>query len=218
MDATLPDEDGTAAQPDPPREAGPTRGKLPRVLREGGKPKRVRRSFGPYKFDKTIAREFIKSIKIGCPVQMASACAGVAPSVIYDWIRKGAKKDGPKELQKFRRNYRLARHFAGKQDITTLFKASVQGNIEAAKWRLARRYPKTFGATTKVELTGAAGGPVKVQKVGRDPRQMTTVERRARLAALLAKRAAADAARAAPAASAAAQVAESSTPAEDSQE
>jgi hypothetical protein len=125
---------------------------------------RVRRAFGPYKLDKVTAREFIKNIKIGCPMAMAAGAAGVTVQTIYGWLRKGKGSDAPEELRNFRRNFRLARHFAGQQDVKTLFKASIEGDTDAAKWRLAHRYPKQFGvAATKVELTGAAGGPIETR-------------------------------------------------------
>jgi hypothetical protein len=135
-----------------------------RGRKKGGKDSkpRVRRSFGPYKFDKPTAREFIKNIKLGCPMGMAASCAGIALPTVYKWIEKGKDLRAPEELQRFRKDYEAARDFSGREDVKTLFKASVHGNVQAAQWRLARRYPNDFGEKSKVELTGANGGSVKV--------------------------------------------------------
>ena len=155
----------------PPAAPAPIEGpeKPPRKRpgrKKGGKDSkpRKRRSFGPYKLDKASAKAFISNIKIGCPIQMAAGVAGITCETIYQWIRRGKQSDAPTELKKFRADYLKARHFSGQQDMKTLFKAVVEGNISAAQWRLAKRYPKEFGnESTRVELTGAGGGPIKTE-------------------------------------------------------
>jgi hypothetical protein len=149
---------------------------------------RIRRSFGPYKFDKATAREFIKNIKIGCPVAMAAGAAGVQVKTIYDWLRKGKGAHAPEDMKGFRRNFQLARHFAGKQDVKTLFAASIRGNIEAAKWRLSHRYPRDFSeAAMKLEVSGKQQVDLTSSDRSMSPnRKPTTAEARQELDRILA--------------------------------
>jgi hypothetical protein len=153
----------------PPRRPGRKKGG------HDAKP-RVRRSLGPYKFDNVTAREFLKNIKIGCSVAMAAGVAGVTAETIYVWLRKGKGSKASGSLQKFRRDFTCARHFAGQQDVKTLFAASVRGNVSVAQWRLSRRYPRYFAAPkSKVEFTGAAGGPIETNNRNQ-PVNMTPAE------------------------------------------
>lgn len=146
-----------------------------------GKLKRDRRSFGPYKFEPKAAREIIKSIKIGCWLEVASSCAGVARKTVYNWLRRG-KRGESEDLAKFFREYKRARHLSGRLHVQWVFAAASNGNTEASKWFLERRYPKQFGKREKIEHLGPGGGPMQTA----DVTNMTTGERKARLQELTA--------------------------------
>lgn len=120
---------------------------------------RVRRALGPYKFDAKAAREFLKSIQYGCWTEVAAATAGVSRKTIYNWLRRGKKKETD-QLAKFLADYKAARHLAAKMHIRLLFAAAAKGNTQVSQWFLERRYPAHFGRRDKHELSGPGGKPL----------------------------------------------------------
>lgn len=141
---------------------------------------RVRRSFGPYKFDKKAAKSIIKSLSIGCWMSVAAATAGVSTKTVYTWLRQGARKTMP-ELEQFLKDYKKATAMAARLHMQQIFASAMNGNTKDSKWFLERRYPKRWARTIKTQLTGANGGPVAVKEV------RTSDERRARMLELAKK-------------------------------
>lgn len=124
----------------------------------------------PTKISAEIQAEIVKYIKIGCYVETAVSCVGLAKGTFYDWMQKGQRqKRGPF------RNFYLAVDQAiaesEARDIARLdqlvigvpakydeggkkIREEVPGDWRGIAWRLERRHPKKWGRRDAFKIVG----------------------------------------------------------------
>ena len=99
----------------------------------------------------TVAK-VVQAIELGATYELAAKYAGIAESTFYVWM-----KDHPE--------FSEAVHAGeGKAAIVWLAKIEQAGKDDwrALAWKAERRFPKSYGKSDRVELTGKDGGAVQV--------------------------------------------------------
>ena len=139
--------------------------------KRGPKPKR-KPVGAPSKLTAEIIQQLVSVLQRGAYVETAVAHVGISKTTYYTWTRKGADErkhifDGGKP----RKSYALFLHLldavekamadAELVDLRVISNAAVDGQWQAAAWKLERRNPSRWGRT-RHEITGADGGPIVV--------------------------------------------------------
>lgn len=105
------------------------------------------------KYTPETVDKLTQAIRLGATYQLACDYAGITRETFYQWMKgKADFSDAIKRAE-------------GAASVTWLAKieqAASDGNWQAAAWKLERRYPDQYGRN-RVELTGANGGPVRVE-------------------------------------------------------
>lgn len=135
-----------------------------------------------------IRAAFVASIEKGHSDTSAAGGVGVHPSTIRDWKAQGradleAGLDTP--LAAFVADCARANHARIDRHLAIVENSATEGDAQSSRWLLAAWDREHFGTASKVELTGANGGPVKVDH-GPDLSKLTKAELQA-MDALLAK-------------------------------
>lgn len=130
----------------------------------------------PTKFTPERTDKLIQAIKAGHWRNVACKYAGIAPQTLRNWIAIAQGPDAPDEYVEFLAALEKAEADAEVFDLALIRKAAtgekdedgeytVKPQWQAAAWRLERKNPERWGRrdSTKVELTGADGGPVDVR-------------------------------------------------------
>lgn len=116
----------------------------------------------PSKFTPETVETLLNAIGRGLPFHLAAQAAGVAETTFYAWQAGKFPRNADKELKAgFSEALTRARGLSALQLIETISDASAE-DWRAAAWILERRFPEDFGKT-RVEVTGANGGPVQVE-------------------------------------------------------
>jgi hypothetical protein len=134
------------------------------------------------KFDAEAANKIINYLRAGAFIETAAAAAGIARSTLYEWLRRGRRKHHGAMFE-FAEEAEQAQAMSEVAAIGIIGKAAGSGQWQAAAWHLERKYPARWGRREHLEMTGKDGGPIETHE--RNPRDMTTGERRALLAELL---------------------------------
>ena len=131
---------------------------------------------------------FVASIEAGHSDTSAAGGIGIHPSTIRDWKAQGrqdaeAGLDTP--LAAFVADCARANHARISRHLAVVEKAGLSGDAQSSRWLLAAWDRETFGTASKVALTGADGGAVRVEH-GPDLSKLSKAELKA-MDALLAK-------------------------------
>lgn len=97
-----------------------------------------------------VEKRLLEALGVGAPIRIACGHAGIAESVYYDEVKRNAE---------FAERATRARHQAAIRNLALIQKAAPEDWRAAAKF-LELTFPDDFGR--RIEVTGAAGGPVKV--------------------------------------------------------
>jgi hypothetical protein len=121
-------------------------------------------------------------LRSGSFIETAVAASGVSRSTFFVWMKRGEKA----HMGKFRKFYLDVRKAMADFEIAavnSIRRAGEESSWQASAWLLERKFPDEWGKIERVESTGANGGPIEVAAM-RDPREMTTGEKRRLLAQL----------------------------------
>jgi hypothetical protein len=110
----------------------------------------------PTKFSPEIAAKVIAALAAGNFLETAAAHAGVASSVLRDWIRNG-ERGKTQELADFALAVEKAQADAEVRDVAQIGKAG-QKEWTACAWRLERKFPQRWGRRERVDLGNAEDG------------------------------------------------------------
>lgn len=123
-----------------------------------------------------LEQNLLDYIRIGTPVRVAVASAGVAEKSFYSWMARGLAererlalskgvKENPSELifLQFLQQVERARAEAVTKKIAVIAKSGNDGDWRAAAWWLERQMGEEFGRTDRVEIGGTNGEPIKIQ-------------------------------------------------------
>lgn len=102
-----------------------------------------------------------KLLAAGAPLVHAARASGVSVRAVYDWIEKGAPDDAPEPFASAARQIAEADSKGCLSLLMIVRKAANEGDVEAAKWLLARRFPEHFSGKTAVEVSGPNSGPIE---------------------------------------------------------
>lgn len=86
----------------------------------------------------------LNAIRLGSYMETAAAHAGIAKSTLYDWLRKGARKES-NIYEQFSNAVEKAMADSELRDVQVVDKAAQEGAWKAAAWRLERKFPKRWG-------------------------------------------------------------------------
>ena len=119
-----------------------------------------------------VRAAFYAGIAKGCSLSASAALAGISWSTFREWQARArnAREDGEENV--------FTEFFDGIEEakaqlqesmldvvsgVATNDEAKDADRLRGATWLLERRFPKDFGPTKAVELSGPGGGPVQVQ-------------------------------------------------------
>jgi len=134
-------------------------------------------------FTPEVTHALIAFLRAGSFVETAVAAAGISRSTFFVWMKRGEKA----HMGKFRQFYLDVRKAMADFEVgavNSIREAGANGSWQASAWLLERKFPDEWGKIERVETTGANGGPIEVAPAMRDPREMTTGEKRRLLAQL----------------------------------
>jgi len=108
-------------------------------------------------------QKITEAIELGATYELAANYGGVAYNTFNEWMKAG--EDAPTGVK--REFYEAVKEAEGRAAVKWLAKiekAASDGNWQAAAWKLERRYPHEYGRrVTQNEITGAAGGAIRVE-------------------------------------------------------
>jgi transposase-like protein len=106
----------------------------------------------PTKYTPETVKRIIEAIKLGVAYVDAANYAGVGLATFNEWRDR---------YPEFAEAVESASGQAVTACMAKIQKAATEGSWQASAWILERRHPDRYGRT-RVELTGAEGGPVAI--------------------------------------------------------
>lgn len=106
----------------------------------------------PTKYTAETVKRILEAIKLGVAYVDAANYGGVSFETFNEWR---------KQYPEFSEAVESASGQAVAACMAKIQKAATEGSWQASAWILERRHPDRYGRT-RVELTGAEGGPVAV--------------------------------------------------------
>lgn len=118
----------------------------------------------PSQFNQERATRLIQAVRGGNYLVTASGFAGISYSTLRRWIQKAEDPNAPPEYAIFREELEKARADAEVAALAKIQKAASEGDWRPAAWFLERSFPDRWGRreTSRVELVGEGGGPIKM--------------------------------------------------------
>jgi choline dehydrogenase-like flavoprotein len=123
-----------------------------------------------------LEQTLLDYIRIGTPVRVAVASAGVSERSFYSWVNrgraererlatvKGAKQNASEVVfVQFLQSVERAKAEAITKKVAVIAKSGNDGDWRAAAWWLERQMPEEFGKTDRVEIGGTNGEAIKIQ-------------------------------------------------------
>lgn len=126
----------------------------------------------PTKFTPERTEKLLQALRGGNYRDTACKYAGISHTTFHKWMKIGHSEGAPPEYVEFVEAVEKAEADAEVFDIALIRQAATGGNWQAAAWVRERKNPEKWGRrdASKVELTGADGGPVDVRvALGVDP-------------------------------------------------
>jgi transposase len=119
----------------------------------------------PTKFTPERVDKLLSALKSGNYRTVACQYAGISTATLHNWIKIAEGPDAPPEYVEFLDALNKAEAQAEVVDISIIRQAAHNGQWQAAAWIRERKNPERWGRrdVSKLELTGADGGPVDVR-------------------------------------------------------
>lgn len=123
----------------------------------------------PTKLTPELAEKFCTYCRKGMSLQGSAALCGITKQAFFEWAKRGA--DGEQPYADFIDSVEHARAQAEYSHVRTINKARrcKAGEIDwkaSQFWLQTARRDHGWGNTVRQEVTGADGGPVKVEEAG----------------------------------------------------
>jgi hypothetical protein len=116
----------------------------------------------PLKLTPKVQEQICNAIKAGSYSEIAARYAGVGSATFYKWMALGDGDSAESPYKEFREAVENARAAAEVRNIGLIQQAANNGTWQAAAWYLERTSPARWGRRSALEVTGAEGGPVKI--------------------------------------------------------
>jgi hypothetical protein len=152
-----------------------------RTPKKGGGQRSTKRR--PYRFDPNVARTIVRYLTSGAFIETAAAAAGISRSTLYEWLRRG-REAGRGPFWEFSMDVEKALATSEINMCRRIQRAAQDGQWQAAAWPLERKFPERWRRRDSIEHTGPGGAPLQTKEIT-TAMEMTTGEKRARLAELL---------------------------------
>lgn len=137
----------------------------------------------PTKLTAELQQKIVNAMRGGAYLETAAALVDVNRFTLQRWLKKGARSKNS-DYGRFCVAVERAMAEAEMRDLAVIDKAAngtaaeldengkqvraeSPRNWHAAAWRLERKFPKKWGRTEKFEHTGAGGGPIQVDDMGK---------------------------------------------------
>lgn len=112
----------------------------------------------PSKLDDLTTQRIVGAVKKGLPRDTAAKLAGIVPSTLFLWLKKG--REGDPEYSEFSDRVSAAEAF-GEEELVAVLRGHAKNSWQACAWLLERRRPKVWGLRK--------GDSADVQKPGVTP-------------------------------------------------
>ena len=116
----------------------------------------------PLKLTDEVQETICNAIKAGNYSEIAAKYAGVSSTTFYKWMALGDGDNAESPYREFREAVENARAIAEVRNIGLIQQAATNGTWQAAAWYLERTAPARWGRRSALEVTGAEGGPIRV--------------------------------------------------------
>lgn len=118
----------------------------------------------PSQFNQERATRLIQAVRGGNYLTTSAAFAGISYTTLRRWILKADDPNAPPEYVVFKEELEKAQADAQVAALAKIQKAASEGAWQAAAWYLERSRPAEWGRrdTSRVELVGDGGGPIKM--------------------------------------------------------
>jgi hypothetical protein len=121
----------------------------------------------PTKLTEKTSAQIVALVRAGNFLTTAAHAAGIARSVLYDWLARGEAEQpapGDEAFVAFAVALRTAEAQAEAEAVASVRRAS-KGHKGRAFW-LERRFPDRWGRRLRAELSGPDGGPMQHNVTG----------------------------------------------------
>ena len=118
----------------------------------------------PSSFNQERAERLLLAVRGGNYLETACSYAGIGYTTLRRWIAKADDPDSPPEYLEFKEALEKARADAEVGALAKIQKAASEGAWQASAWYLERSRPEKWSRrdTSRVELVGEGGGPIKL--------------------------------------------------------
>ena len=115
--------------------------------------------------DPALRTRILDALRVGATYVHACAYGGIAYNTFNEWMKRGeAARSGA--FLDFYEDVKKAEGDAVAKWLGVIDKAALDGQWQAAAWKLERRYPETYGRRIiQTEVSGRDGGPVEIRAV-----------------------------------------------------
>ena len=100
-----------------------------------------------------IKEKIGKNIRLGMSIKNAVIAAGIHESTYYDWINKGEKATRGLYAE-FSEYITECKAISEQRHVGIIVKAASKGEWQASKFILQSRFPKEWGRTDNLNITG----------------------------------------------------------------
>ena len=119
------------------------------------------------KLTKELIEKFTQLISVGMPVETACWLLGVNKQDFYNWLQKGENTHRNSIYREFFDAIKKAEGQFILRNVASIQKAADNGDIQASKWLLERRYPQYFGRTEVINY-----GDFRIEVIERDAKEV----------------------------------------------
>lgn len=98
----------------------------------------------PTKFTPRVRETILQAVSVGAPLALAAESAGISYDVLRLWLRRGERQKAG-DFRQFYLDLKAAEGRLGVKLLAVIEKSALDGNWNAAAWKLERRFPKHFG-------------------------------------------------------------------------
>ncbi len=109
----------------------------------------------PTKLNDITERKILDATGKGLPRDTVAKLAGIEPSTLYLWLRKG--RAGDPEYSEFSASVKRA-EAQGEAELVATIRAASSDSWQAAAWLLERRRPERWGQRRHAEARGPRAG------------------------------------------------------------
>jgi len=121
----------------------------------------------PTKLNDELIEKFAQLVSIGMPVETVCWLLSIPKQYFYNWMQKGENTHRNNIYRKFYDAIKKADGQFVFRNLATIQKAADNGDVQASKWLLERRYPQYFGRTEVINY-----GDFRIEVIEKDAKEV----------------------------------------------